>query len=142
MSTRRKPTVPISGVIYGEIIYWITCMSALVVLIGTIKSFMETDAPIEVSYLMSAILAGDSVETIWLNSSLKMVPNTSTYIALSHSGESLTVLGIALGIFSVIPAVFCSAAFLWRSRNPVFAVSAILSGIISVVALTGLVSLT
>ena len=41
MSKQKKPPIPISGVVYGEIIYWCTCVSALVVLFGTIKVFWK-----------------------------------------------------------------------------------------------------
>ena len=44
MTTRRKPSVPISGVVYGEIIYWLTVVSSFVVLLGTIVSFIEAES--------------------------------------------------------------------------------------------------
>ena len=48
MAKDKKPPIPISGVIYGEIIYWATCLSALVVLFGTLLSFIETNSAIDV----------------------------------------------------------------------------------------------
>ena len=58
MPTKRKPPIPVSGVVYGEIIYWGTCISALLVLVGTILSFLETGSSVSVSYLLDAALAG------------------------------------------------------------------------------------
>ena len=58
MNKQKKPPIPISGVVYGEIIYWCTCVSALVVLFGTIKSFLEVDQTIPVEYLLNAVFEG------------------------------------------------------------------------------------
>ena len=45
-----------------------------------------------------------------------------------HSG------GIAFGVLSVGPAIFFSAAFMWRSHNEFFAVTALVSGAFAVIA--------
>ena len=45
---------------------------------------------------------------------------------LSH-GESITMVGIAIGVSSVIPATLFSSYFLWKSRNPVFALIAVIA---------------
>ena len=58
MPTRRKPPIPVSGVVYGEIIYWGTCISALLVIVGTIRSFLETGSLVSASYLLDAALSG------------------------------------------------------------------------------------
>ena len=114
MPTKRKPPIPVSGVVYGEIIYWGTCISALLVLVGTILSFLETGSSVSVSYLLDAALAGKNVDTIWASSNIQQVPNISFYISTWTNGESLTVIGIAAGVLSVIPAIFFSSVYLWR----------------------------
>ena len=140
MPSKRKPPIPVSGVVYGEIIYWGTCISALLVLTGTILSFLEKDSAVSVNYLLNAVLAGQNVEAIWGASDMQIVPNISVYLSTWNSGESLTVIGIAMGVLSVIPAIFFSAAYLWRSNNHIFAVVALISGILTLLAPTGLIS--
>lgn len=140
MPSKRKPPIPVSGVVYGEIIYWGTCISALLVLYGTIKSFLETSPVVSVNYLLEAVLSGQSVESIWLSSELAQVPNSLVYLVNWNSGESLTVIGIAMGVLSVIPAIFFSSVYLWRSNNHIFAVVALISGIFTLIAPTGLIS--
>lgn len=68
---KRRPPVPISGVVYGEIIYWCTCLSALLVVGGTIISFLETDSVMPAGYLINSVFEGRSVEEIWATSVLK-----------------------------------------------------------------------
>jgi hypothetical protein len=130
---KRKPPVPISGVVYGEIIYWCTCLSALLVVGGTIISFLETDSVMPAGYLINSVFEGRSVEEIWATSLLKSPPDALTYLSLLHYGEALTVAGIAFGVLSVAPAVFFSAAYLWRSKNEFLAVTAMVSGAFAVI---------
>ena len=140
MPTKRKPPIPVSGVVYGEIIYWGTCISAILVLAGTIRSFLETKSAISVNYLLDAVLMGKSVEVIWHSSQIQRIPNFSVYLSTWTSGESLTVIGIAMGVLSVIPAIFFSSVYLWRSNNHIFAVVALVSGVLTLIAPTGLIS--
>ena len=140
MPTTRKPPVPVSGVVYGEVIYWGTCISALMVLFGTIKSFLEINSAVSAAYLLDAVLSGDSVEKIWMSSKLQQIPNTSLYLATWSSGESLTVIGISMGVLTVIPAIFLSSLYLWRSNNHIFAIVALISGMFTLVAPSGWIS--
>jgi hypothetical protein len=140
MSRSKKPAIPISGVVYGEIIYWGTCFSALLVLLGTLKSFLETDAVVSVNYLIESVLSGHSVDQIWNSSPLQSVPNASVYVSMVNTGEGMTVLGIAFGVLTVVPAIFFSSIYLWRSNNHVFAIVALISGCLTLVAPSGLIS--
>ncbi len=132
MRDPRKHPVPISGVVYGEIIYWLTVGSSFVVLLGTIVSFIETQSLVSSAYILKSVFTGKSVEEIWLGSDISQIPDIKFYLTTFNFGESITILGIAFGVFSVIPAVFCASYFLWRSRNPVFAISAVFAGIITI----------
>ena len=132
MRDPRKHPVPISGVVYGEIIYWLTVGSSFVVLLGTIISFIETQSLVSSAYILKSVFTGKSVEEIWLGSDISKIPDIKFYVTTFNFGESITILGIEFGVFSVIPAVFCASYFLWRSRNPVFAISAVFAGIITI----------
>ena len=115
MRLYKKSLIPISGVIYGQTIYWLTIISSLIVLLGTIVSFLEKNSPLPASYLLQSVIDGKSKTNIFffLNN-------------LSH-GESITMVGIAIGVSSVIPATLFSSYFLWKSRNPVFALIAVIA---------------
>ena len=105
MRLYKKSLIPISGVIYGQTIYWLTIISSLIVLLGTIVSFLEKNSLLPASYLLQSVIDGRSKTDIFffLNN-------------LSH-GESITMVGIAIGVSSVIPATLFSSYFLWKSRN-------------------------
>ena len=92
MPTQKKPPIPISGVIYGEFIYWCTCISAIIVVFGTIKSFIEGSSDIPVEQLLDAVFAGQSADTIWAGLPIGSTPNALTYLSLLNTGEAITVL--------------------------------------------------
>ena len=135
MPSQKKPPIPISGVIYGEFIYWCTCISAIIVVFGTIKSFVEgSSSDIPVEQLLDAVFSGQSTDAVWDSLPIGSTPNAGTYLSLLNTGEAITVLGICFGVLSVGPAIFLSAAFMWRSKNKFFAITALFSGIFALVA--------
>ena len=134
----QKSLIPISGVIYGQVIYWLTLVSSFLVLLGTIVSFMEKDSPVPTSQLLQSVIDGKSVDQIWQGMGLSPAPDMWFFLANPTVGESMTMIGIAIGVSSVVPATFISAYFLKKSRNPVFACLAVLAGLLTCVAVSGL----
>ena len=136
----QKSLIPISGVIYGQTIYWLTLLSSFLVLFGTIVSFIEKDSPIPTKQLLQSVIDGKNVDEIWQELGLSPAPDIVFFLANPSVGESITVIGIAIGVSSVVPATFLSAYFLKKSRNPVFAILAILAGLLTCLAMTGIIS--
>ena len=128
MCIYKKPVIPLSGLVYGQIIYWITLLSSFLVVIGTAVSFLEEKSPIPASYLLQAVIDGKTKDEIWQSSSLASSPKILYFLEHFNYGESITMIGISLGVSSVIPATFVTSYFLWKSRNPVFAYIAIIAG--------------
>ena len=138
MRLYQKSLIPISGVIYGQVIYWLTLVSSFLVLLGTIVSFMEKDSPVPTSQLLQSVIDGKSVDQIWQGMGLSPAPDMLFFLANPTFGESVTMIGIAIGVSSVVPATFISAYFLKKSRNPVFACLAVLAGLLTCVAVSGI----
>ena len=118
----QKSLIPISGVIYGQTIYWLTLLSSFLVLLGTVVSFIEKDSPIPTKQLLQLVIDGKNVDQIWQELGLSPAPDILFFLANPSVGESITMIGIAIGVSSVVPATFLSAYFLKKSRNPVFAI--------------------
>ena len=127
MRLYKKSLIPISGVIYGQTIYWLTIISSLIVLLGTIVSFLEKNSPLPAPYLLQSVIDGKSKTDIWANSVIGEPPNIFFFLSNLSHGESITMVGLAVGVSSVIPATLFSSYFLWKSRNPVFALIAVIA---------------
>ena len=82
---------------------------------------------------------GKDVDQIWQEMGVNPAPDILFFLANPSAGESITMIGIAVGVSSVVPATFFSAYFLNKSRNPVFAIVAILAGLLTCVAMTGII---
>ena len=137
MRLYQKSLIPISGVIYGQTIYWLTFLSSSLVLIGTVVSFLEKDSPIPAAQLLQSVIDGKRVDQIWEEIGLSESPDLFYFVANPSIGESITMIGICIGVSSVVPATFLSAYFLKKSRNPVFAVLAIAAGLLTCLAISG-----
>ena len=138
MRLYQKSLIPISGVIYGQTIYWLTLLSSCLVLLGTIISFLEKDSPIPANQLLQSVIDGKSVDQIWHGIGLNAAPDMFFFLANPTFGESITMIGIGIGVSSVVPATFFSAYFLKKSRNPVFAVLAVMAGLLTCFAVSGI----
>ena len=131
-----RPVVPFAGIVYGDIIYWITIVATGVVLIGSVITFVTTDNYIDATYLLSSIWQGKNVEQIWVGA-VGAQPNGHWYLSRLSTGSGLTAAGIALGVASVIPAIIGAAYILLRERQRLFGTLAIIAAIITTAAAIG-----
>ena len=137
----KRTLIPISGVVYGDIIYWATIFASVMVLVGTVETFITDENFIPPAYLLGSVLDGKSVAEIWKGSPFGAIPHGHWYLGILPTGEGVTTAGLAFGVFGVIPAIFVSAYFLWRSHNGFFAILALASAIITITSMLGVIPL-
>jgi len=133
--TDDAPVAPLAGVVYGDTIYWITVAGAVITLLGQIWSFVAQSNYMSPTYVLSSIWQGKNVDEIW--SAVGGVPNGHWYLPHLWTGDGLTMAGLALGVFGVTPAIFASALVLYRQGQRLFGSLAVIAGLITVLALTG-----
>jgi len=135
-NSESRPAVSYAGIIYGDIIYWGTLAGAFVVLLGSIITFTTTNNYIDPSYMLSSLLDGKNVSEIWQGAEgIGAAPNGHWYLSVLGTGNGLTMLGIAMGVFSVTPAIFASAYFLLKDGDKMFASVAGIAGLITIFAM-------
>lgn len=132
-SGNDKPDVPKAGVVYGDIIYWITIVATVLVILGSILTFVTTNNYIDPNYMLSAIWEGKNVEEIWKGATGAQ-PDGHWYLPHLTTGNGLTAGGIALGVFSVIPGIIGAAYLLFKDGERLFGTLAVLSAIITGIA--------
>ncbi|WP_455202235.1 hypothetical protein [Kaarinaea lacus] len=131
-----KPLAPIAGIVYGDLVYWITIAATFMVLAGSIITFVTTNNYIDPSYMLSAIWEGKTVEEIWQGATGAQ-PDGHWYLPHLTTGNGMTAGGIALGVFSVIPAIIASAIVLFRQKERLFGVLAVIAAVITTLAIAG-----
>lgn len=129
-------SAPIAGIVYGDLVYWITITATFVVIVGSIITFVTTNNYIDPSYMLSAIWEGKTVEEIWQGATGAQ-PNGHWYLPHLTTGNGMTIGGIALGVFSVIPAILSAAVVLFCEKERLFGCLAIIAAIITTLALVG-----
>ncbi len=134
--SEERPSVSYAGIVYGDIIYWGTLIGAFIVLLGSMITFATNSNYIDPAYMLSALLDGKNVTEIWQNAEgVGEVPNGHWYLSALNTGNGLTMLGIAMGVFSVTPAIFASAYYLFKDGDKLFASVAAVAGIITIYAM-------
>ncbi|MFB6259595.1 MAG: hypothetical protein ABEJ96_09840 [Thiohalorhabdaceae bacterium] len=139
---KSRPDIPKSGVAYGDTIYWGTIASAVITILGQVLTFLTPGSAISPSILLSRIWEGKAVDGIWKGVGVARPDNEHWYFAQITTGEGLTMFGIALGVFVVIPALLASAWVLFtREGRPMFAVLAIIAALITIASFVGVIQM-
>ncbi|HKJ70979.1 MAG TPA: DUF1634 domain-containing protein [Gammaproteobacteria bacterium] len=138
----KHPEIPLSGVVYGDIIYWGTLLSALIVLAGQVMSFITRANHISPSVILSRIWEGDKVGAIWEGTVGTQPAGEHWYFDVLHTGDGLTQLGISVGVFVVIPAILASAWIMFtREKRPLFGTLATVAALITLASFIGMLEM-
>ncbi|MBW2030655.1 MAG: hypothetical protein JRH06_10065 [Deltaproteobacteria bacterium] len=132
-----RPKPPLSGLVYGETIYWGTLAGSLIAIIGSVLAFLRPSNVLDPGYVFTAIWEGKSIAEIW-EGALGSMPHGHWYISSISKGDALTMFGLALGVFCVIPGMFGSALLLFKEKKTLFAVLAVIGGAITLLSFLGL----
>ena len=66
MNTEERPKMPREQIIYGEIVYWVTILAALICMIGPVIAMSNVENNVlNPHFLFAKIFEGKSSETIW-----------------------------------------------------------------------------
>ena len=66
MNADRTPKMPVAQTLYGEIVYWVTIVAAIICMIGPVLSMYNVEGNVlNPHYLFAAIFEGKDAHTIW-----------------------------------------------------------------------------
>ena len=128
-----KPVVPLAGIVYGDTIYWATIVGAVLTVVGQVVSFVSKSNYVSTSSLLSALWQGKKHDELWAE--VGGPPNSHWYLEQFTTGDGLTMFGLALGVFSVTPAILGAAYVLFREQQRLFGGLAITAALISIYAM-------
>ena len=138
----ERPEIPLSAKVYGNIIYWGTILSAIIALVGQLVVFMTKESALPPAVMLSRIWEGATVAEIWAGTGVARPVNEHWYLSHLDKGEGLTMLGIALGVFVIIPALLASCSVLYaKEKEPLFGSLALIAALITIGSLVGLIQM-
>ena len=131
-----RPKPPLAALIYGEIVYWGVLLGSVIAIVGSVLAFLG-DNFVPVSYWLSAIWKGESVAQTW-GAATGSLPMGHWYLSHLTTGDCLTALGLSLGVFAVVPALFLSAAVLFKEGERLYGLLALAGGVVVMLGVLGL----
>jgi hypothetical protein len=132
----ERPKPPLAALIYGEIVYWGVLLGSVIAIIGSTLAFLG-DNFVPVSYWLSAVWKGESVAQTW-EGATGSLPMGHWYLPHLTTGDALTALGLSLGVFAVVPALFLSAAILLKEGEKLYGTLALVGGLVVLMGVLGL----
>jgi len=139
MTSDQRPQMPVVQIVYGEIIYWITIVAAIVCMIGPcISVAMPDNNVMNPHYLFSAIFAGKDPAAVWNEVGKDGFPGGHFYIKYFKTGDGFTQFGLALGCSCAIWGLLASAYFYLRDKNYLFVLLAIWVTSLIILSLSGI----
>ena len=124
--------------IYGEIVYWCTIVASFLVIFSTTSAFLGVPGLFDPAYLFSSIWTGTEAAEIWLHSTGQL-PDAHWYLDQLWNADSLAMLSIVFGIFSVVPASFAASVIFFKQRRNIFGVMGLLTGLLILLPCLGLI---
>jgi uncharacterized membrane protein len=131
---QQQVEIPFSGIIYGDTIYWVTIAGAVLVIVGSVITFVTEANYIAPGYLLSSIWAGTPVDKIWIDA-VGSPPDGHWYLSQLATGNGLTMAGIAMGVFSVIPGLVVGGVVLFKEKRTLYGILAVVAAVITTVAM-------
>ena len=131
-----RPKPPLAALMYGEIVYWGVLLGSVIAIIGSTLAFLG-DNFVPVSYWLSTIWKGESVAQTW-EGATGSLPMGHWYLPHLTTGDALTALGLSLGVFAVVPALFLSAAILLKEGEKLYGTLALVGGLVVLMGVLGL----
>lgn len=140
MNDMERPKPPISGIVYGETIYWGTVLGSIIAIIGSTIAFIYIGNNVmDPGIVFTGIWEGKNSADIW-NAGFGSLPEGHWYLANIAKGDGLTMFGLALGVFAVIPGMFASAFLLLKNKQNLYGILALIGGIITLCSFLGLIT--
>lgn len=108
--TMQMPVMPMSQIVYGEVVYWVTILAAVITIIGPALALIFTDNNVMNPVgTFSAIFAGMSPADIWASSKEGAFPGGHFYLRNLFTGDGFTQFGIALGCGVAFPGLIAAS---------------------------------
>ena len=113
------PEIPKAQIVYGNIIYWLSIVAAIICMIGPVIGMLFIDSNIlNPHYLFATIWEGKNSDAIWQEAG-RGFPGGHFWLGNITTGDGITQLGLVIGCGCALPALI-AAAVIYLSREKSF----------------------
>ncbi len=139
----ERPRMPLSQLAFGEIIYWLCVIAAIVCTIGPVIAMLSVDNNImNPHYVFASIFGGNTADVVWEEVAGEF-PGGHFWLYNLSTGDALTQFGLAVGCASALPALVAVAIvylFKRKERSYLWALMSLWVAALVAVSLLGVVS--
>jgi len=143
MTEQEKPQALLSGVIYGEITYWVTLIGMVIATIGMILYFIIGNQFFDANTMINELWAGKDAATIWEDAAGTKVIHGHWYLTKLAFTDAIAMLGLGLCCLAAVFGSWGSVIGMIANKEKpyLFLVFAIIIAVLLTCSAAGLISL-
>ncbi len=114
----EKPKIPFSQLVFGESVYWLCVVAAIVCMIGPIIAMLSMDGNVvNPHYLFASIFKGNTANAVWEEMAGEF-PGGHFWLDNIATGDGFTQFGLVIGCGSALPALMATAmVYLFKKKE-------------------------
>ena len=114
----ERPKVPLSQLVFGELVYWLCVVAAIVCMIGPIIAMLSVDGNVmNPHYLFASIFKGNTADAVW-EEVVGEFPGGHFWLDNIATGDGFTQLGLVIGCGCALPALMATAmVYLFKKKE-------------------------
>ena len=117
-NSQQRPTVPLEGIIYGQISAWITISGLVVSIIGLLISFVYGGDILNENNLLRDLFSGKSESIIWARDSIfSKMPQHYWFFKQRLNGDEISMIGLLIACYGGVVGVWSLLASMFRSKK-------------------------
>lgn len=141
MEKDEIPKAPISGIIYGEIAYWLMIIGLVIAVVGS-GIYMASDGYLDKATLLNCLWRGDDCRTIWKEcAGLTEIPRGHWYLGALPCGDAIAMLGIAISAMAAVVGMWGAFVGTLRRREGIYIIFALVISVILTLSALGIIHL-
>jgi len=122
----EQPKIPTAQIVFGDIVYWLCIISAIICMVGPVISIFSVDNNVmNPHFLFSVIWEGKEAAVVWEEVGGGF-PGGHFWLNNLTKGDGFTQFGLVIGCACAFPALL-GASIVYLSRKPRLYIWAILS---------------
>ena len=113
----EKPKIPFSQLVFGESVYWLCVIAAIVCMIGPIIAMLSVDGNVmNPHYFFASIFKGNTANAVW-EEVAGGFPGGHFWLDNIAAGDGFTQLGLVIGCGSALPALMVTAIVYLKKKE-------------------------
>ena len=140
MNEETIPKPPLTSIVFGLVIYWVTIIGSIIAVIGSVVAFVSKANYVAPTHWFASLWQGSSTTEIW-GPTPSVAPVGHWYMSQLATGDGLSAFGISVGVSSVTIALLVAAVMLYKSKSILYGTLSLAAALIIIVATIGLTPL-